>query len=471
MKIAFASQSYRSESLPLSAQRCTNLYPELLPPGAKVPLALFGTPGLKLHATLGIGPIRGMIRMDCHCAPGAGNLFVVSGPSLFRLSSNGDVLNMGAITGTGFVQMATNGTQIAILAGTEETDLYIATVSTLTQVTDADYPGATSVAFLDGYFLFTETNSGRFFISGSYDGTAFDALEFATAEGDPDNLVGIIVDHREAWLFGAGTIEVWYNSGAADFPFERASGAFIERGTIALRSISKLDNSVFWVGDDRVVYRADGYTPRRISTHAIENVLTEYLGLGDLIAFSYTQNGHAFYVLKKPDEFTFVYDVATGLWHERESHARPDYRVSTIEEAFNRLLVGDDKTGNVYALDPHFYTENGETFVSRAAAPPLWAEGETATANTLIIGFEPGVGLTTGQGSEPTAMLRWSDDGGRTWSNEHWRNIGPKGKYKQRAKWDRMGQFRTRVYEVAISDPVKRVIDAIAIADIEGGRL
>lgn len=471
MKIPFASQSYRSESLPLSAQRCVNLYPEIMPGNAKVLVALFGTPGLKLHATLGNGPIRGMIRMDCGCAPGAGRLYVVSGTSLFRLDSNGDNINMGTIPGTGLVRMATNGTQIAILAGAASDDLYIATVSTLTQVSDTDFPGATSVAFIDGYFLFTSTNSGQFFISGSYDGTTFDALDFATAEGDPDNLVAAVVDHREVWLYGAKTIEIWYNSGAADFPFERVSGAFIERGTVSAACISKLDNSLFWVGDDRVIYRADGYRNVRISTHAIENKLSEYVGLGDLVSFSYTQNGHAFYVLKKPGEFTFVYDVATGLWHERESHNRDDYRVSTYEAAFNYLLVGDDANGNIYRLDPHFYTENGETFISRGAAPPLWAEGETAIANSLVIGIEPGVGLTTGQGSDPQIMLRWSDDGGFNWSNEKWRSIGPKGKYKQRARWDRMGQFRHRVYEFAISDPVKRVVDAIAIADIEGGRL
>ena len=464
MKIPFASQSYKSESLPLSAQRCINAYPEIMPPGAKVPVAVFGTPGLKLRATLGNGPIRGMIEMN-------GDLYVASGNALYKLSSNGDSLNLGALTGTGMVYMAHNGTQIAILVGTEADNLYIATSSTLTLVTDTDFPGATSVVFLDGYFIFTETDSGRFFISASYDGTSYDALDFATAEGDPDNLVGCWVDHRELWLLGKETIEVWYNSGAADFPFERASGAYMERGCIAYGSIAKLDNSLFWVGDDRVIYRADGYTPRRVSTHAIENTLNEYAGLGDLVSFSYTQNGHAFYVLKKPGKFTFVYDVATGYWHERESHLRKDYRVSTFETAFDLLLVGDDANGNIYELDPHYYTENGESFVSRASAPPLWAEGETATANTLIVGIEAGVGLTTGQGSDPQMMLRWSDDGGRTWSNEKWRDIGPKGKYRQRAKWDRMGQFRSRVYEWAISDPVKRVVDAIAIAEIEGGRI
>ena len=464
MKIPFASNSYKSRSLPLSAQRCVNFYPEIQPGGAKVPLALFGTPGLRPHVELGNGPIRGKIEMN-------GCLYVVSGTALFKLESNGDNVNLGIVPGTDLVDMAHNGTQVAILAGTETDDLWIATTTTLTQVNDADYPGATSVDFLDGYFMFTRPSSGQFFISGSYDGTTYDALDFATAEGDPDDLVAGVVDHREYWLFGKKTIEVWYNSGDADFPFERASGAFIERGCIAKKSIAKLDNSLFWVGDDRIVYRANGYSPVRVSTHAIEYQLSRFAGLGDLVAFSYTQEGHAFYVLKKPDEFTFVYDVATGLWHERESSGRKDYRVSTFEEAFNLLLVGDDTTGDIYSLDTAYYTENGETFISSATAPPLWAEGETAILNTLILGFEAGVGLTTGQGSDPQAMLDWSDDSGRTWSSERWRDIGPKGEYKQRAKWDRLGQFRSRILRVSVSDPVKRVVDSIAIAEVEGGRI
>lgn len=464
MKIPFASMSYRSESLPLSAQRTVNLYPEIMPGNSKAIVALFGIPGLKLHTSLGIGPIRGQIEMD-------GSLYVVSGPSLFKLESNGDSVNLGGIAGTSMVQMAHNGTQIAILAGTESDNLYIATASTLTQVTDADYPGATSVVFLDGYFVFTRTDTGQFFISASYDGTDYDALDFATAEGDPDNLIAAVVDHRELWLFGPKTIEIWYNSGSADFPFERASGAFIERGTVARDSIAKLDNSLFWVGDDRIVYRADGYSPQRVSTHAIEHVLNQAPGLGDLVAFAYTQKGHAFYVIKKPDEWTFVYDVATGLWHERESHNRLDYRVSTFAKAFNLLLVGDDSNGNIYELDLETYTENGDTIISTATAPPLWAETETATANSLILDFEAGVGLTTGQGSDPYVFLDWSDDGGHTYKNQIWRKIGKIGKYKKRARWTRMGQFRQRVYRVGISDPVKRVISSTAYAEIEGGRL
>lgn len=457
--------SYQAESLPLSAQRLVNMYAEVTPTQAKSRIALFGTPALTLHQTVGDGPIRGKIKMN-------GKVFVVSGQALWRVESNGTATNIGVILGTGLVDMEHNGVQIAVLTGTGPNDLFMATETTVTPVSDPDYPGATSVAFLDGYFLFTRTGTGQFFISGSYDGSVFDPLEFATAEGSPDNLVRVIVDHREAWLCGEETTEVWYNSGNADFPFERASAANIERGIIAKRSAVNLDNTIFWVGDDRIVYRADGYTPRRISTHAIEKVLEDFPGLGDLVAFAYTQGGHAFYVLKKPGAFTFVYDVATGFWHERESHNRPDYRVSTYCTAFDLHLVGDDSNGNIYRLDTSTYSgENGETVICRAASPPIWAEAETAVMNNLIIDMEAGVGLTNGQGSDPQIMLRWSDDGGHTWSNEKWRSMGKIGEYRRRARWDRLGQFRgPRVLEISVSDPVKRVVLG-AYSELERGRL
>lgn len=465
MRIPFAEMSYQAESLPLSAQRLVNMYAEVTPTRAKSRIALFGVPALVLHQTVGNGPIRGKIKMN-------GKLFVVSAQALWRVESNGTATNIGVVLGTGLVQMEHNGTQIAILTGTESDDLYIGTQTSVMQVTDEDYPGATSVAFLDGYFLFTRTGTGQFFISGSYDGTAFDSLEFATAEGQPDDLVRVIVDHREAWLLGEESTEVWYNSGNADFPFERASAANIERGCIAKRSAVNLDNTIFWVGDDRIAYRADGYTPRRISTHAIETLLENFAGLGDLVAFAYTQGGHAFYVLKKPGAFTLVYDVATGRWHERESHNRLDYRVSTYAQAFDLHLVGDDVSGNIYRLDRKAYSgENGETVIAKASSPPIWAEAETAIMNNLIIDMEGGVGLTSGQGSDPQIMLRWSDDGGKTWGNEKWRCLGKKGEHQRRAKWDRLGQFRgPRVLEIAISDPVRKVVLG-AYSQIERGRL
>lgn len=462
--ITFASQAYELDAVQLAAQRCVNLFPERAPAGAKVPVALLGTPGLTTYAIVGNGPIRGLIEM-------AGFVFVVSGNNLFKLAVNGDTTDLGFLPGRGLVKMASNGEQILILAGTAPSDGFIATVDELLPITDEDFLGGSDCDFIDGYFVISVADSNEFYISGLYDGFTYDPLDFARAEGKPDNIVGIVVDHREIWLLGEESAEVWYNSGNPDFPFERASGTFIERGIAGRDTIGQLDNTIFWVGDDRIVYRANGYAPVRVSTHAIEEKINEAIGTSDLIAFGYSQRGHAQYVLKKPDQWTFVYDVATELWHERCSCDQDDYKVSTYVQAFNRLLVGDDTTGNIYFLDDtRPGREDDGTVASRVAAPPLFANAETASLNALVIDFEMGVGLTTGQGSDPQVMMRYSDDAGFTWSSEKWRSLGKIGKYQNRARWNRLGEFRQRVLEVSISDPVERVVMG-AYAELERGSL
>ena len=384
--IPFASQAYALDAVQFAAQRCVNLIPERGPAGAKVPIALLGTPGLTTYATVGSGPIRGMIEMS-------GFVFVVSGNTLFKLEVNGDTTNLGSIPGRGLVKMASNGDQVLILAGTSPQDGFIATVDELLPITDQDFLGGSDCDFIDGYFVISVADSNEFYISALYNGFEYDPLDFARAEGKPDNIVGLVVDHREIWLYCEESTEVWYNSGNPDFPFERASGTFIERGIAGRDSIGQVDNTVFWVGDDRIVYRANGYAPVRVSTHAIEEQINEAIGTSDLVAFGYSQKGHAQYVLKKPNQWTFVYDVATELWHERCSCDRQDYKISTYVAAFNRLLVGDDTTNNIYFLDlENPGSEDDGTVVSRVAAPPLFANEETASLNALVIDFEMGVG-------------------------------------------------------------------------------
>lgn len=468
--IPFASQAYALDSVQFAAQRCVNLFLEQGPPNGKVPVALRGIPSLTTYAEVGNGPIRGMIKL-------AEFVIVVSGVEVYRLSFNGDAFLLGQITGSQPVKMASNGDQILILAGTGTSDGYIATTTDLTLITDEDFLGGSDVDFIDGYFVLSVPDSDEFYISALYDGFTYDPLDFARAEGAPDNIVGLIVDHREIWFGGADTTEVWYNAGDADFPFERTSGTFLQRGLGARDSFVRLDNTLFWVGDDGIVYRAQGYNPARISTDAIEQQIANAVSAADLIAFGYSLEGHAQYVLKKPGQWTFVYDAATGLWHERQSAGRNDYKVSTFVAAFDRLLVGDDRSGKIYFLDTSRFgqEDNSEddtvdTMVSIMAAPPLWANAQIATLNALVVDFEHGVGITEGQGSDPQVMLRYSDDGGYTWSSEKWRDLGKIGEFKTRARWNRLGSFRQRVLEVSISDPVRRTIMG-GYVEVEGGRL
>jgi hypothetical protein len=464
VKIPFGTQAYKHKSLTLSAQRCINLYAEQQPQDAKEAVALLWAPGLPLYQAVGAGPIRGLMFMRNF-------LYVVSGTRLIRVANSGATLDLGEIPGVGLVQMANDGTNIVILSGPESDQAYVATQSTLTQITDSDFPGASDVAWMDGYFVFIKPDSNQFFLSELNDPTDYDATQIATAEGSPEDLIGLIVDHRELWLMkeGPGT-EVWYNSGASPFPFERATGAYLERGCASKKAITKLDNSVFWVGDDGVVYRAEGYSPRRVSTHAIEQQISKN-GTADIVAFSYTDEGHPFYVLKKPGVFTFVYDVATELWHERVSYQRDDYRVSTYCFAFDKHIVGDDANNKLYVLDPDDVTgEDGDTVIATVTGSPLWAEGNRFTLKSLLIDFEHGAGLTTGQGSDPQVMLRFSRDGGHSWGPEKWRDLGKKGKYNTRCLWRRFGTMRQGLPEISISDPIPRVVIG-AYADVVQGSL
>lgn len=459
MRVPFATNSYKSRSLPLSAQRCVNFFPEAQPPDAKAKIALFGTPGIQeLMDAGGNGPCRGFFISTI-------GSYAVIGTQLYEIES-GNLSGLGAIDGQGAVYFAENNAgQIAICAPPK---LYVLTGTALDEVTDPDFPGAGSLDYIDGYGVFNAPDTGQFWITALNNFGDVDALDYVTAESAPDNIRRVIVDHREVWLFGASTIELWVNTGSVDFPFERQSGATIERGVSAPDTVTKLDNTLYWLANDYVVYRADGYTPVRVSTHAIEFAIQSSPSRDIAIAFSYEQEGHAFYVLTLPaladyPGQTFVFDASSGLWHERQSgvtDAAWRVRYIAYDPVQGKYLAGDDRTGKVYQMSLDLYSENGATMLAYAVSPPLHADAKRAYQSYLQIEIESGVGLTVGQGSDPQMMLQISDDGGKTWGNEKWASMGRIGEYNWRARWRRLGMFRQRYMRVGISDPVKRVIIA-----------
>jgi len=459
--------AYVARSINAANDRCVNLFPEAVPEGGKMPAFLNRCPGLRLLATVGIGPIRGAWQFGGHG-------YVVSGIELYRVTSTWNSTLLGSVSGTGPVSMADNGTQLFI-ACNPDGFIYNASTGVLAQITDADFPGAVTVGYLDGYFVFNEPDSQKVWITSLLDGTAIDPLEFASAEGSPDGLVSLAIDHREVWLFGTNSTEVWYDSGAADFPLARIQGAFLEIGCQAAYSVAKLDNSLFWLGSDArgsgIVYRANGYTGVRISTHAVEFAIQNYSTTSDAIAFTYQQEGHAFYVLIFPTEGKcWAFDVSTGKWHERAGFAggaftrwKPNCQMNFSGE----LVVGDYENGNLYALDLGTYSDNGaiQKWLRSWRALPTGQNNLKRTAHhSLQLDCESGVGLdglATVQGHDPQVILRWSDDGGHTWSNEHPRSMGMIGETGQRVIWRRLGmteKLRDRVYEISGTDPVKVVI-------------
>lgn len=467
MQTPILGQSYVARSVNAADSRMVNLFPESTPQAGKTAGFLNRAPGLRLLATLGTGPIRGLWSPD----PNGLYAYVISGNTFYRIDTSYNAEVYGYVSGTGQVSMADNGTQLFIASNP---DGYIFNMTTLifAPITDVDFPGAVTVGYLDGYFVFNEPNSQRVWTTVLLDGSSVDPLDFASAEGSPDGLVSLIIDHREAWLFGTNSVEVWYDAANAGFPLTRIQGAYNEIGCVAAYSVAKLDNGVFWLGGDArgegIVYRTNGYTGQRVSTHAIEWQIQQYGDISDAIGYTYQQDGHAFYVLIFPSAgATWVYDVATDNWHERAAWVNGAYtrHRSNCQMAFNhQVIVGDYNDGRIYAFDLETYSDDDQ--------PQRWLRSWRALLqdqNTLVrtaqhslqLDAETGVGLNNGQGDDPQAMLRWSDDGGHTWSNEHWSSMGAIGAYGTRTFWRRLGmtnKLRDRVYEVSGTDPVKIAI-------------
>jgi len=540
MKTPILGSSYVARSVNAADARMVNLFPEVIPEGGKEPAFLNRAPGLQLLANMGDGPIRGLWQFG-------GYGYAVSGEVLYRIDTLWNTFPIGTVSGSsGPVSMSDNGTQLFI-ACNGPSFIYNSLTLEFKQIDDPDFPGAVTVGYLDGYFVFNEPNSQRLWITSLLDGTSIDPLDFASAEGSPDGLVSVLVDHREAWLFGTNSVEVWYDSGAADFPLSPVQGAFNEVGCIAAFSVAKLDNGIFWLGADArgrgIVYRANGYTAQRVSTHAVEWQLQEYGNMSDAIAYTYQQDGHAFYVLIFPSaNTTWVYDVATSLWHERAAFINGSFtrHRSNCQMSFNNeIVVGDHELGNIYAFDLTVYSDagavqkwlrswralpTGTNDLKRTAQHSLQLDAESGSIDSSVTtppviidisdpnddllaengdflvweGYDPVLNdvILTEAGDElvqedggqivvdfgpsvaggklliqkskieafaidPQVMLRWSDDGGHTWSNEHWRSMGLTGQWGRRVIWRRLGmtlKLRDRVYEVSGTDPIKIAI-------------
>ncbi len=460
--ISIPIHSYQLRSTPASPSRLVNCFPEQLPPDAKTPVLLTRPPGIPTWTTVGTGSIAGM-----HSALGL--LFVVSGSELYKVDSNKTVTLLGNVGAPGNIDIDNNTFGVVVV---NEPDAYTWTQSTNTfaQITDVDFTGrgAGDVEFLDNFLLFREPDSGRFFSADLGSLTDFDALNFATAEANPDDLNGMKVDHRQAILTGPKSVEIYENTGVAGFPFERAINGYIEQGCLNGKTLQKQDNSVFWLADDYTVRKLDGVTPVRVSTHAIEQKLFD-ITVASVSAYTYAQDGHLFYVLTAP-EGTYVYDATTQQWHERQTYGKEFWHMQHHAQAFNLELFGDSTSNKIGFADPTVFDELGDIQRMEWTYQPVYAEARNAFHKRLEVVLETGVGLTLGQGSDPEMMMDYSDDGGDTWKALPTKKIGKIGKRFTRVFWTGLGSSRDRVYRGAVSDPI-----AITIWDtqleVEGGRL
>lgn len=467
MQVQFATESAESRSLPLSAQRVINLFTEKQQQGAKSPTPLFGVPGLTSFVTCGTGPIRGLWVMQ-------GILYAVSGAELYSITRGAVVTLLGGgIGGTGNVSMSDNGVQLGIVNG-QQGYIYTLATNLFVQIASDGFNPADTIFFFDGYFVLNHSGTNQFFISALYDGTSYDPLDFASAEASPDFVVACVQNLQLLFIICVDHIELWYDAGTEDFPFQRFAGGVINYGCNAPASVILQDGAIFFLGTDKVFYRLQGNVPYRISTHPIEHILAQDPDLTTASCMTYTIEGHKMVALTLPNSArTLEYDISTGLWHERESTIKNvsigRWRGNCSAQAYGQTYIGDAVTGDVSLLDWDVYTELGNQIIGTAYSIPYHEDRKRVFIPRFELDVESGVGLAAGQGSDPQIFLQWSKDGARTFSDtQPWRSMGKIGEYQKRLRWLRLGQSRQWIFKISMSDPVRRTIIA-ANMDIEVG--
>jgi hypothetical protein len=441
LRLKPALQESEGRSKPWSGSTLVNAFAEKADGDKVDDFAVMAVPGLTRFANISALAVRGLHRMGS-------TLYGVIGDTLYSISSSGSTASLGTIPGSNLVTIVDNGTELAIHGGGIIGYVYSAGVVT----TPLNLPDVSHVTYIDGYFVWPIANSDQYIISALNAGTSYDPLDVATVEGAPDNLVGVMNSHRELLFFGTDTLEIWYDSGDADFPFARQGNAFVERGCIDKDSIVKLDNSVHFIGDDRTCYRLDGYQPLRISTHSIELKLAQATYFR---AFSYSQEGHKFYCLNT-DVGSFCYDMATGAWAERISYGRVNYRVGSAVTAYGLTIFGDNATGRLYTPDLDVFDEDGDPMPVVIELPTIEGKRERATMYAFETYCETGVGNSTVE--DPQIIMQYSRDGGRQWSNEMSRSMGKVGEYLTRAVWRPNVEFRQLQVRLTLPEKARRLV-------------
>ncbi len=407
-----------------------------------------------------------------------GRAFFVNDATLYEVYENTAFESRGTLnTNSGPVSMADNGLQLVMVDGDNGYILNFAT-NTFSLIVSDGFLGADTVCFIDGYFIFNKPNSGEYYISQLYDGTTEDALDFATAEGAPDDLVAVHAVHKELWLLGANSVEIATNTGAADFPFERIQGAFIEYGCAAPASVASSANTIFWIGQDDlgsgVVWMANGYQPQRVSNFAVEAAIQSYENIDDAVGYTYQEDGHYFYVLNFPSaNTTWVLDINLQQWHERAfwnigSGEYERHRGQCHVFAFGKHLIGDYATGQIYEQSLDILDDDGE-FIRRVRTSQHTFDPQDLDYlyfHKFQLDMQVGVGNSVDP--DPQITLQWSDDGGYTWSNQHARSIGVVGAYKARVLWRRLGRGRDRVWRAVTGAKAKLTLIAAHVAVSKG---
>ncbi len=469
-RFGFVGGSYQSESPYSDAESTMNWYPETMESqGAKSAMTLYPTPGLSAFGA-GLGnPIGQLLSVN-------GRLFGVETQSgaanFYEFNSSGTIARSFSMAAGATSLVAGNFYVFAV--GNGHAYAFKLANNTFTEVTSSlAQSNPTLGFFIDGYYGVIFGNSNEFQISSLEDPTTWNGVDVAQVSVFPENLVGCLVDHRVLWLWGSQHAQAYYNSGDPTFPLNVIPGGFIEQGLDSPTCPVRMDNSVFWIGSDErgagIAWRANGYTPVRVSNHAIENKWKSYpAGVTDSIGWTYQDKGHTFWVLYFPSgNATWVYDAATNLWHQRghwNGTSQDAHWGISHAYCFGQHLIGSRASTNIYSMSTGYNDDAGTTIVRERVAPIVSTELEYMFHRQVTVDVQPN---TANAGdNNANISIYWSDDGGTTW-------VGPKTVFAgnatstvQRCVLRRLGRSRQRIYKINVSDSIPwRIMDAYLLAD------
>jgi Phage stabilisation protein len=444
---------YSDDTRPYSQQDCINWIPEPAEAaGGRSDGILRQAPGLSLFSS-GTGVVRGLRNVE-------GALFAVIDTALYKVATDGSKTNLGTIAGTGRCSLTHNqisgGNEVVIVNGSQGY-VYNTASGVLTQIDDPSFEGSIITGYLNQFVLHVEPQRRYWFHSDLADAGQYISTDRYEGESNPDRMVSLVVDHQEVWIFNERSIDIFVNTGNESATFERATGTSIEIGCAATFCPAKTDNSLFWLGNDGIFYRANGYNPQRISTHAIEQAVAE-LDWEQCFSMVYEDRGHKVVYWTFPDGQTWGYDVSSQLWHRRKSYGYSNWRVNHLVYWNGKWIAGDSLSGNLYEMDWDEYTENGSEIERVRVTSVMHADQNRIRVPGVELVVS--VGLSDLDNSDYFIDLSWSDDGGYTYSNIVQRSLGSQGSYYTRLLWRRLGITRNRVFKIAVSSPVK--VDVIA---------
>ena len=423
----------------------------------RTPAALLCWPGEKPFSSGSAGSSRGMI---CHNSL----VYLVVDTDLIEIDSLGARTSKGTIPGTGRCSMASDGTNLIIRNGVKTYNFN----GTVSEITDPDLENAQTLCFINNQIVYQCTGA-RFAVIDAGIPTSIDGLNYATAETHPDDIVQVYDFNERVYIFGTESIEVWYNSGTGSPPFDRIQQSTASVGAASPFSAANSDTYVYFLGADNCVYRMSAYQPENITSSAISKELREAT-TSDAQGYCVKLDSQTFYILQMPTTgLTLAYSERTGEWVRLASgvtNPLTRHLMNGYCYAYGKHLISDHDSGDVYEWDSNTFTSNTSTIIRQRDSAPingvsLGDPGGRLIMNRAELIMETGVGNT--DTPNPKVMMSYSIDGGRSFSNEDWIEIGREGEAVKRVEWYNIVSFYDLIIRVRISDPCFVGIHSAAI--------